>query len=108
MHFLCKDQQINALCRQNSRVYGSIYIYIVNTILQRVKVTGFLTTEIELSSDRMHKPEEELHASSKCLEVDHVVQRTLLPNMPEHRHANDGIYKSYKGQQCTNIEESWQ
>jgi hypothetical protein len=28
--------------------------------------------------------------------------------MPKHRHANDGIYESYKGQQCTNIEERWQ
>lgn len=64
--------------------------------------------ELELCSDRMHKPEEELHAPSKCLKVDHVIQCTLLPDMPKHRHANDGIYESYKGQQCTNIEERWQ
>jgi hypothetical protein len=79
-----------------------------NTMLQRVKVMGFVTMENELNSDRMHKPEEKLHAPSECLKVDHVIQRTLLPDMPKHRHANDGIYESYKGQQCTNIEESWQ
>jgi hypothetical protein len=64
--------------------------------------------QTEVSSDRTHKPEEELHASSKRLEVDHVIQRSLLLHVPKHRHANDGVDESYKGQQSTNIEESRQ
>jgi hypothetical protein len=69
---------------------------------------GFVAMETELNSHRMHKPEEELHAPSKRLKVDHVIQRTLLPDVPKHGHANNGIYERYERQEGADIEKSWQ
>jgi hypothetical protein len=102
-----KKKLTNVTCGQNSE-YVAGDIHTVTTICQKVNVIGLITMQTEVSSERTHKPEEELHAASKCLKVNHVIQRTLLPYMPKHRHANDGIYEGYEGQQCTNIEESWQ
>ena len=53
-------------------------------------------------------PEQKLHGATKCLEVDQIIQSSLVLDVAEDGHSNNCIDESDKSQQSSDIEQSWE